>query len=32
VRSVSILLDEGVASAEGARNLFLGGNIKSAAE
>ena len=32
VRSVSILLDDDVAFSDGAKNLFLGGNIKSAAE
>ena len=32
VRSVSILLDDDVAFSEGAKNLFLGENIKSAAE
>jgi nitrite reductase/ring-hydroxylating ferredoxin subunit len=32
VRSVSILLDEGVAFAEGAEHLFPGGDIRSAAE
>ena len=32
VRSVSMLLDEGVAFADGAEHLFPGGDIRSAAE